>query len=61
MTECLQLRATLQAHDNWVTCLATTVEQSDVLLSGSRDKTIIAWTLDGSESYGVPRKSLKGH
>ena len=61
MTECLQLRATLQAHDNWVTCLATTVEQSDVLLSGSRDKTIIAWTIDGSETYAVPRKSLKGH
>ena len=37
------------------------MEQSDVLLSGSRDKTIIAWTLDGSEAYGVPRRSLKGH
>merc|ERR1711988_1424716 len=44
-----------------VTCLATTVEQSDVLLSGSRDKTIIAWTLDNSENFGTPRKSLKGH
>jgi len=55
------LRGTLKAHDNWVTCLATTVEQSDVLLSGSRDKTIIVWTLDGGENYGTPRRSLKGH
>jgi len=61
MAETLALRGTLKAHTDWVTCLATTMEQSDVLLSGSRDKTIIAWTLDGSESYGVPRKSLKGH
>ena len=61
MTESLVLRGTLSAHDNWVTCLATTIEQSDVLLSGSRDKTIIAWTLDGGENYGTPRKSLRGH
>ena len=61
MAETLVLRGTLKAHDNWVTCLATTIEQSDVLLSGSRDKTIIAWTLDGGENYGTPRKSLKGH
>jgi len=61
MAESLVLRATLKAHDNWVTCLATTVEQSDVLLSGSRDKTVIVWTLDGGENYGTPRRSLKGH
>jgi len=61
MSETLALRGTLKAHTNWVTCLATTVEQSDVLLSGSRDKMVIMWTLDGSEAFGVPRKSLKGH
>ena len=61
MAESLSLRGTLKGHSNWVTCLATTVEQSDVLLSGSRDKSIIAWTLDGGENYGTPRKSLKGH
>ena len=61
MAETLVLRGTLAGHSDWVTCLATTIEQSDVLLSGSRDKSIIAWTLDGSEPYGVPRKSLKGH
>merc|ERR1719498_1760181 len=63
MTESLHLRGTLKAHDNWVTCLScpTTVEQSDVLLSGSRDKTIIVWTLDGSDKYGVAQKRLTGH
>merc|ERR1712118_551101 len=30
-------------------------------MGGSRDKTIIAWTLDGGDQFDTPRKSLKGH
>ena len=59
MAETLNLRSTLKGHADWVTCLATTIEQSDVLLSGSRDKTLIVWDLSGGE--GTPRRSLKGH
>ena len=61
MTESLSLRGTMKGHSDWVTCISTTLEQSDVLLSGSRDKTIIMWTLEGSENFGTPRKSLTGH
>ena len=61
MTESLSLRGTMKGHSDWVTCISTTLEQSDVLLSGSRDKTIIMWTLEGSENFGTPRKSLCGH
>merc|ERR1712008_350492 len=61
MTESLSLRGTMKGHSDWVTCISTTLEQSDVLLSSSRDKTIIMWTLEGSENFGTPRKSLTGH
>ena len=33
-----------------------------MLLSGSRDKTLIIWNLTRDESqYGYPKRSLKGH
>lgn len=33
-----------------------------MLLSGSRDKTLIIWDLTRDETtYGVPKRSLKGH
>jgi len=58
----LTLRATLRGHNGWVTCLATSPENSDILLSGSRAKSIIVWHLNRTEeSYGVPRRSLHGH
>jgi hypothetical protein len=34
----------------------------NMLLSGSRDKTLIVWNLTRDESqYGYPKKSLHGH
>ncbi|KAJ8101835.1 Aldehyde/histidinol dehydrogenase [Lipomyces tetrasporus] len=46
----------------WVTCLATTPENPDLLLSGSRDKSLIVWQLTRDETaYGVPKRSLHGH
>lgn len=61
--EVLVLRGTLEGHNGWVTSLATTQSKPDLLLSGSRDKTLIAWKLTGGENnqYGVPRKSFVGH
>ncbi|KAK9239168.1 WD40 repeat-like protein [Lipomyces kononenkoae] len=60
--EVLMLRGTLEGHDRWVTCLATTPENPDLLLSGSRDKTLIVWQLTRDETaYGVPKRSLHGH
>jgi len=56
-------RGTLSAHNGWVTCLATTMSEPDMLLSGSRDKSIIKWhlTTDNAEEQGIPMKRMKGH
>lgn len=60
--EVLVLRGTLEGHNGWVTSLATTQSKPDLLLSGSRDKTLIAWKLTGDDAqYGVPKKSFVGH
>lgn len=60
--EVLVLRGTLEGHNGWVTSLATTPAHPDLLLSGSRDKTLIRWKLTGDENqYGVPKKSFRGH
>lgn len=58
----LTLRGTLKGHSGWVTSIATSPESPDVLLSSSRDKTIIVWNLTrDEENYGVARRSLTGH
>lgn len=66
----LSLRGELRGHADWVTAIATTPVNPTMVLSSSRDKTIIVWDLtqkgedvDDSDvvSYGVPRRSLNGH
>jgi len=62
MTEQMTLRGTLQGHDGWVTQLATTAMYPDVLLSSSRDKTLIMWNLLREETcYGQAKRRLRGH
>merc|ERR1712226_88330 len=42
--------------------IATTYEQSNVIVSSSRDKKLMVWELTGEEgSPGYARKSLSGH
>jgi len=61
-TEHLVLKASLKGHKGWVTSIATTVEQPDMLLSASRDKTIIMWNLTRQEeNWGIPVRRLTGH
>jgi len=56
------LRGTLEGHGNWVTALATSMEAPDMLLSASRDKSLIVWTLTrDDEKFGVAKRRLKGH
>jgi hypothetical protein len=44
------------------TGLVLTTASPNMLLSGSRDKTLIIWNLTRDEtSYGYPKRSLKGH
>ncbi|KAJ3111633.1 cross-pathway control WD-repeat protein cpc2 [Physocladia obscura] len=68
----LHERGQLVGHSGWVTSIATSVENPDLLVSGSRaddklsDKTIIVWhltpsaTSEGGE-YGQARRALTGH
>ncbi|KAH3665847.1 hypothetical protein OGAPHI_004035 [Ogataea philodendri] len=62
VVEVLVLRGTLHGHNGWVTSLATSPSNPDLLLSASRDKTLITWQLTRDENnYGVAKKALKGH
>jgi len=62
MTEQMTLRGTLQGHGGWVTQVATTPQFPDIILSASRDKSLILWRLTREEHrYGYPQKSLRGH
>lgn len=59
----------LEGHGDWVTCIAPGFtanenEDSPILVSGSRDSTLILWRLledPQEELYGIPSKSLTGH
>lgn len=61
-SETLTLRGTLEGHGDWITSLATTPEDPNLLLSSSRDKSVIVWHLThSSDSYGYAKRALKGH
>ncbi|ORY76904.1 WD40-repeat-containing domain protein [Leucosporidium creatinivorum] len=52
----------LVGHSGDVTAIATSSENPDMILTASRDKTIIMWTLTRDESaYGYPKRILHGH
>jgi guanine nucleotide-binding protein subunit beta-2-like 1 protein len=62
MTEQLVLKGSLSGHSNWVTSLAASHENPNILLSGSRDKSVMVWDLTpGEDSPGVAKKRLTGH
>jgi len=66
----------LKGHDGWITSIAPGIpakegESSDILVTGSRDKSVMIWKLEGDQSdesevapdtqYGFPLKKLTGH
>ncbi|KAJ1435056.1 WD40-repeat-containing domain protein [Ochromonadaceae sp. CCMP2298] len=62
MGDALKLRGTLLGHGGWVTAIATTPEDPTMILTSSRDKTIIVWGLTKEEdNYGYARRALRGH
>ena len=65
MSETLTLRATLEGHSGWITSLATSPESPHLLLSGSRDKSLLIWrinnTASGEDDYATPQKRMTGH
>jgi guanine nucleotide-binding protein subunit beta-2-like 1 protein len=62
MTDSLQFRGSLGGHRNWITSIACTYEQSNLVVTGSRDKKLMVWELtpDG-ETVGYARRLLSGH
>jgi len=62
-TQSFNLRGVLKGHNGWVTSICTNPENPDILVSGSRDKSIFIWNLtrESDQNYGVPKKSLHGH
>jgi len=62
MGEHLTLRGELVGHGGWVTAIATTSEDPNMILSASRDKSIIVWRLTHEDgNYGYAHRSLRGH
>merc|ERR1711970_686532 len=62
MTETLQHRGTLEGHNDWITQIATNRNFPDMILTASRDKSLIMWKLTRDENnYGIPQKRLYGH
>jgi guanine nucleotide-binding protein subunit beta-2-like 1 protein len=69
----LTYKGLLQGHIDWVTSIATTYDESNVVVSGSRDKKVMIWELtpDGQgrasavegeqDSVGYARRALTGH
>jgi len=59
----IQYKGFLRGHNGWVTALATSADNPDVLVSASRDKSILVWKLtrEDGDKYGVPKKASKGH
>lgn len=70
MGDSLVFRGTLKGHGDWVTSIATTPEDPNLVLSSSRDKTVMVWSLTHQSAtsedveaneYGYARRALTGH
>lgn len=60
--ERLVLKGELKGHNGWVTAIATTLEKQDMIISASRDRSLIVWHLTREEdNYGTAKKRLTGH
>jgi guanine nucleotide-binding protein subunit beta-2-like 1 protein len=58
----MHYKCTLEGHNGWVTAIATSLESPDMILSASRDRTIIVWQITREEEhFAVARKRLIGH
>merc|ERR1712000_671028 len=62
MSESLIFKGSLVGHKGDVTAIATSSENPDMILTASRDKTIIMWSLTRDDaSFGYPKRILHGH
>ncbi|KAI5451122.1 MST50-interacting protein 11 [Naganishia adeliensis] len=62
MSEQIVYKGACIGHGGAVTSVATTSENPDMILTGSRDKKVIVWQLTREDGeYGYPKKILHGH
>eukprot|EP00743_Colponemidia_sp_Colp-15_P000134 GILK01000153.1.p1 GENE.GILK01000153.1~~GILK01000153.1.p1 ORF type:complete len:333 (+),score=55.56 GILK01000153.1:52-999(+) len=62
MTDTMKFKGLLKGHTGWVTSIACPHQDSDMIISGSRDKSVIVWNLTREEgNYGTARRALRGH
>jgi len=65
MGDKLEYKGYLKGHEGWVTAIATTSENPDMILSAGRDKKVIVWSITRDEAdpecYGYARRALTGH
>jgi guanine nucleotide-binding protein subunit beta-2-like 1 protein len=62
-SDTLVSKGELKGHNGWVTAIATSSEVPDMVVTASRDKSLIVWKLtrEQGEKFGVAKKRLKGH
>ena len=64
-TQQLRLNGILTGHSNWVTQISASPVEPNMILSSSRDKSVILWQLERSEDTGrlveKSRRVLRGH
>ena len=62
MPNIFSLEINNKAHSESVTSMSIPFENPNIIVSGSRDKTIIVWEINKTEELSiVPLKRLKGH
>ncbi|KMZ56137.1 Guanine nucleotide-binding protein subunit beta-like protein [Zostera marina] len=71
MAETLVLKGVMKGHADLVTAIATPIDNSDMIVSSSRDKSILVWCIikdnpnfddnDQLPIYGITRRRLTGH
>ncbi|XP_020673217.1 guanine nucleotide-binding protein subunit beta-like protein, partial [Dendrobium catenatum] len=70
MSDALVFKGILNGHTDEVTAIAAPIDNTDMIVSSSRDKSILVWDLTKEQSYatdsapasaGLPRRRLTGH
>jgi guanine nucleotide-binding protein subunit beta-2-like 1 protein len=62
MTPLFSLEIVVKGHTDGITSLSVSEDNPNIIVSGSRDKSIIVWDFNRSEDIFItPRKRLKGH
>ncbi|KAK8914127.1 hypothetical protein KSP39_PZI023558 [Platanthera zijinensis] len=67
MADALTFKGVLSGHTDQVTAIASPIDSTDMIVSSSRDKSILVWDLNKDQSFsdgssaGVTRRRLTGH